>query len=829
MPAKEARPYGIATAGLISQWTEGTLWGRHGEDEPITHVYYDTRRILKGENGLFVALQGRHDGHDYIEEAFRKGVRVFLVSNRARLRSLPAHIQTRALFIVVKDTLRALQQWARHHRKTFEAPVIAITGSNGKTIVKEWLYHLLAPFRSTYRSPGSYNSQLGVPLSILKVRPDHATAILEAGISRPGEMTTLSQIIRPNGVIFTTLGSAHDAHFQSREQKLQEKLLLAADADWLIFRSDQPYSPVIEAFLRQQGGKPVRWAVHDAPADYRIILQQRKDNATNVRIIPPAGKEVNLTLPFRHTHHIENALHAIVAAHHVGLSFDRIRKMLSTLPPVRMRLEVERAAHDNLIINDAYNSDLESLRAAVEFTRPYVTDRPAILVLSDFEESHPSFEEIKAAIHPIDWEHIYYVGHGATGAFPWPTTRYPDTESLIRALSQNPLPEHRVWLLKGARRFHVEKVASFLRQRSHRTRLEVNLAALAHNFYLYRSLLPPQTGIILMVKAFAYGTGIGQLTRFLNELPVAYLAVAYVDEGIALREAGVKQPIMVMHVAEQEVASLKRHHLEPVLYAFPLWEELHRQGYEGKVHIKVDTGMRRMGFEEEAQEKVARAIRQWPEIRPVSIFTHLAAAEDPAHDAFTHAQLRQFEAWTRNLEQRTGRTFLRHALNSAGMIRFGHQYRYEMVRLGIGLLGVDPTGLVQSRLEPALSLKTTVLQLREITPEDTIGYGRRGRREHRGTIAVIGAGYADGYRRILSEGRGKVNINNCLYPTIGTISMDVTAIDVSGGDVAVGDEVTLFGEFPPLSAVARWMGTIPYEVIVGIPERVRRVYFQDAL
>ncbi len=822
----EHSPLGPYTCEALRRIVGGTCEGSASAHRRIGAIYYDTRRIIDGEEGIFVALRSRRDGHQFLLAAFEAGVRMFLVSDRSAVRRLPAYVQTQSTFVVVPDTLKALHQWARHHRCAFQGPVIGITGSNGKTIVKEWLYHLVGPFISTHRSPGSYNSQLGVALSILGIRPFHRQALIEAGISRPGEMAALASLIHPTGGIFTTLGDAHDVHFTDRQHKLEEKLRLFRGVQWLVFRGDRPYSETIRRFCHRHRIRPVEWRI-EGESTYRI---SRKTDAHGTHLtIHHNSETARLRLPFTSSHAIENAAHAVVTAHQLGLSFEQIGSLTASLPWIRMRLEVETARHESLLINDAYNADAASLKAAVEFIRPYARTYQPALILSDFEETAPPPDQLRNLLGTVPWERIYHVGtepHLA-GLYPYHTISVPDVETLIQRLKNESL-SHRVWLVKGARRARLERVVAWLRHQSHPTRLEVNLAALAHNFFLYQSLLPPHTGIILMVKAFAYGTGLTQLSHFLNDLPARWVAVAYIDEGVRLREAGLRHRIMVMNPEGGDLTQLMAHRLEPVVFSMHLWDHLHQSGYEGPIHIKLDTGMRRVGFEAHHLDELIRRLRHTPRWEVASVFSHLAAAEDPRHDAFTRTQLAQFEGWTARLQRRLGIRFTRHILNSAGTARFAPEHAYEAVRLGIGLLGVDPAGVLTHRLEPALTFKTYVLDVRHLPAGATVGYGRAGRMTRSGRVAVLGAGYGDGYRRALSGGQGKVNINGMLYPTIGNVCMDVTLVEVGEGDVRPGDEVILFGEMPSLEEVARWAGTIPYELIVGIPPRVRRVYFLES-
>ncbi len=825
MNAREGPPNSYEIQ-LLREIVGGHLEGNGYIHGSIRTIYYDTRRIVDGHDALFVALKGHRDGHHYIADAFDHGIRAFLVSDLHQLRALPAYIQTKSAFVVVPDTLTALQQWSRHHRQQFKGTVVGITGSNGKTIVKEWLYHLTGPYISSYRSPGSYNSQLGVPLSILGLRTYHRLAHIEAGISRPGEMTILQQIIQPEGGIFTTLGDAHDSYFATPTDKLHEKLELFRHADWLVYRGDRPYACIIRDFCRRQHIESIEWH-SDRLRPYRVQWEIRpRQSLLKVTI---GNQSALFTIPFASSHAIENAAHAIVAAHHLGISFDHIAALTASFPQVRMRLEVEPAKGGGLLINDAYSADLTSLKAAVSFMQTHGSDHPPALIISDFEETHPTPSQLQEALAPIKWHHIYHVGKGDAfdKLLPGRTIHVPDVDTLLQHLQHHPIGPH-LWLIKGARRTRLEKVAMWLRKQSHPTRLEINLAALAHNFYVYHSLLPRSTEIILMLKSFGYGTGLPHLSRFLNGLPLGWVAVAYIDEGIELRQSGMHHRIMVMNPEGGDLRQLVEYHLEPVVFSMHLWDELLQAGYEGPIHIKLDTGMRRVGFEEAHLPAIVSRIRETPQWVIASVFSHLAVAEDPHHDQFTHRQFQQFEAWSNYLRHHISNDFIRHILNSAGTARFADRYAYDAVRLGIGLLGIDPAGIMNSRLEPALAFKTYVLDVRTVKKGETIGYGRAGHMERDGQVAVIGAGYGDGYRRVLSHGRGIVNINGQLFPTIGNICMDVTLVDVSNGNVQPGDEVVLFGSTPSLNEVARRAETIPYEIITGIPHRVRRLYYLES-
>ncbi len=802
-------------------------------DITVDHLVTDTRKITHPAGSVFFAISGeKRDGHQFIGEAWQQGVKVFVVDDASFIQQLPD-----AVFLVVEDVLYALQRLASAHRSGFNYPVMGITGSNGKTIVKEWLYHLLEDAFVIVRSPRSYNSQIGVPLSVWAMGEEHTLGIFEAGISTMGEMQKLEPVIRPDIGVFTSIGDAHSEGFPDLATKVEEKLRLFVNAKVLVFPADQPLlAEKAEAFARIHKIQCVTWG-YASGAALRITGTQEEGKFT---VIHYRYNETSRSfrIPFSGTIALDNAMTCAAVLEAMGRAELALSRM-EDLPALRMRLEMREGINRCTVINDSYSADLDSLKLALEFLQQQKQHRRRTLILSDLLQSGIREEELYHEIVSLVQRHGInrFIGIGpvissyakAFQAVCERTEWYSGTEDFIAAFFQLAFQDETV-LIKGARSFSFEKISALLETKWHQTVLQINLGAVAHNLTTFRHRLKAGTKIMVMVKAFSYGSGSYEIANLLQFHKVDYLAVAYADEGVALRRAGIRLPIMVMNPEEATFAALLNDDLQPEIFSFQMLEKfnqfLQAEGVtEFPVHLKLDTGMHRLGFEE---EDIPALLAQWPaRLRVVSVFTHLVGSEDPEEDAFTMEQFSLFRKACGALEKGLGYGFICHISNTAAINRHP-ELQMDMVRLGIGLYGVDTTAHRSLPLKEAATLTTTVAQVRKLAAGDTVGYNRRGMVHRDSVIATIRIGYADGYPRALSLGKGKVMIRGQLFPVIGTVCMDMTMIDVSNlPDIREGEEVVVFGRGLELNQLAAWAGTIPYEIMTGISQRVKRVYFED--
>jgi alanine racemase len=805
-------------------------------DHPIHHLLTDSRKLVTPESALFFAISGeRHDGHQYIPELYARGVRQFIFRTES-----PQHLaEWQTLFpeanlLEVQDPVLALQQVAAHHRSKYTLPVVGITGSNGKTIVKEWLSQLVSPDEVVVKSPKSYNSQIGVPLSVWQLQNQHTVGIFEAGISLPGEMARLKTVIQPTLGIFTNIGSAHDEGFTSRAQKITEKLLLFSKVARLIISSDQP--EVLEA-AKKARLKTFTWGRHGTP-DLLLVDTWNLGHATQLEL-EHKKKRLSLLVPFTDEASIENCLHCIAFLLYRKMPVDVLQQRLRKLAPVGMRLELKEALHDCYLIDDSYNNDLAGLTIALDFLQQQQQRPQRILILSDLLESgleegalYNQVAELIAGKHVSRLIGIGPVLTRNAPRFKLPTEFYPSTEQFIRQFDLTSLRSATV-LVKGARVFRFEKIVQLLQQRVHGTVLEVNLDALVHNLNYYRSKLRPTTKVMVMVKAFAYGSGSFEVANLLQYHRVDYLAVAYTDEGVALRQNGITLPVMVMNPSAQTFTKLIQHRLEPEVFSLSQLRELldflavnHPGHAPVPIHLKLDTGMHRLGLEPSELDEACRLLAAHEQVRVATVFTHLAGADEALHNDFSLGQMTKFRQMANRLEIELGYSPMRHVLNSAGIIRFPEQ-QYDMVRLGIGLYGIESSGTNQQALQAVGTLRTTISQVKHVRKGETVGYSRKGVAEHDSQIATIAIGYADGYDRRFSQGIGEVLVHGQRAPVIGNVCMDMTMIDISGIDAKAGDPVVVFGPDLSLSELAGKIGTIAYELLTNVSSRVKRVFYSE--
>ncbi|MDR0758077.1 MAG: bifunctional UDP-N-acetylmuramoyl-tripeptide:D-alanyl-D-alanine ligase/alanine racemase [Tannerella sp.] len=802
-------------------------------DCAIDYLLTDSRTLSFPESTLFFALKtSSNDGHKYVSELYRLRVRCFVVTRMtAEFRSM-----TDASFLIVGDVLKALQQLAAHHRKRFDFPVIGITGSNGKTIVKELLYQILHRHFNIVRSPRSYNSQLGVPLSVWQMNRKHTLGIFEAGISQPDEMENLRRVIAPTIGILTNVGKAHQENFTSAAQKCLEKLALFNHCDCIIYNADDEFvsNALDTACLSQKG---LGWSRINSDAPLFVQAVDRKENSTGIKCIM-FGVARTFEIPFTDEASIENVIHCIALTLYLKpVIFDSMQ-VFSTLEPVAMRLEVKKGINNCLLINDTYNSDINSLDIALDFmqSRRGRKKMKSVIILSDILQTgilpKSLYKRVAELLHQKNADRLIGIGRDLkehSAMFRMKSEFYLTTDEFLRSPSIRSF-QNELILLKGARMFHFERITERMEEKVHETILEVNLDALVHNYKYFRSRLRPETRIACMVKAFGYGAGAYELAKTLQDHHCDYLAVAVADEGRELRREGIAIPIMVMNPEPSSFNSLFEFRLEPEVYCFALLDALtketeHRGITSYPIHIKIDTGMHRLGFHPDEIPELCIRLQQQGGLYACSVFTHLAGSDSAEHDGFTLRQIRTFEAAAAQMEKELDCSIIKHVLNSAGIERFD-EYQKDMVRLGIALYGISAAD-DSKRLQTVSSLKTTILQIIRVPAGDSIGYGRNSYVSRNSRIASIPIGYADGLRRNLGNGRGEVVVCGRRCPIVGNICMDICMIDVTDSDAQEGDEVEIFGKQLPVTEVAEKAGTIPYEILTSVSPRVKRVYYRE--
>lgn len=793
----------------------------------IKHLITDSRTIASfGECVFFALVSERNNGHRFINELYEKGVRCFVVSENV---SLPGNNCT---FVQVENTLNALQVLAQHHRKKFSIPVLGITGSNGKTIVKEWLYQLLKQRYNICRSPKSYNSQIGVPLSVWNLNEHHNLGIFEAGISQKGEMQKLEAIIQPTIGVFTGIGAAHREGFDTQEEKIKEKFLLFANCNTIVINGLKK-----EQLPSVSSGKKTICINEDD--DIKTVSVTYSEQHTEIEL-NYNSQNYKLEIPFTDSASVSNAITCFGVLAALNLNLNDYLPLFANLSPVALRLEIKNGIGNCVLINDYYNSDLDSLQIALNYLHQHKRSSSRTVILSDIEQSgieaKELYRQIAALLKHNQIDRLVGIGKNISlhkSFFSGEKYFFDDTHDLIRALNEGRLFFHNTTiLLKGARRFGFEKISQLLQQKSHDTVLEINLNKLTDNINYYRSMLNKGTGVMCMVKAMGYGSGSAEIAKTLQHIGVNYLAVAYADEGVELRNAQIQLPIMVMSPEEDSLEDIVNFNLEPEIYSFRILEmfcrQLNKSGLAEpyRIHIKIDTGMHRLGFEVKDFEKLADLLQNHPQVKVQSVFSHLVGTDNPALDNFTREQILVFEKACAILENKLSYGFLKHICNSGGITRFKHAH-YDMVRLGIGMYGVGVNTDEQKKLEDVSVLKTRISQIKHVSKGQTVGYNRNGRIETDTIIATIPIGYADGFRRELGNGNFEVYINGKSCKTIGNICMDMCMINVTGLTCKEGDEVIVFENFKQIDALAKAMHTIPYEVLTSISTRVKRVYVQE--
>ncbi len=801
--------------------------GKDLRDTVISEIVYDTRKITFPEEAMFVALKGElRDGHQFIQTAYQAGIRVFLVE---RDTIIDINQYQDACFIRVESPLMSLQKIAQNHRSTSLIPIVGITGSNGKTVVKEWLYELLNADFNIHRSPRSFNSQLGVAISLLGLSKIHQLGIIEAGISEHGEMDALVDMIQPSLTVLTHIGSQHDAGFSSFEEKALEKLKLCKGADVVVFPKDiEAFAHGISELKKSQPlTKFISWGYSEG-ATFKLLKVEKIDGIQKIHFYH-RGTEHILQIPFLDEASLSNAMSCFC----VLVAFERwdehhLSKFLS-LKPVNNRLTIERGRRGNVLLNDSYSNDFESLAIAIDVIQRQQPNLPLMLILSEMDDREISDDHHLKVVNLLKQKQVKNVIFLGKTQPEFGDSMHVEYFSSTDLLLKSPILDKiasTAILIKGARKYQLEQVVEVLKERLHKTSLEINLEAIKHNYRYFRRLIQPETKMMCMVKAFGYGSGTFEVSKTLQDLNVDYLGVAFADEGVALREAGISVPIMVMNTDAQTMDILNQFNLEPVVYSLSNLMSYVSilEGQEGCIHLEVDTGMHRLGFSPELLMEAVVSIPQ--NIKVKSIFSHLAVSESADHDSFTRDQAKKFYDLAKRVEDLLGYEVIKHISNTGGIERFP-EIQGNMVRLGIGLYGLQPDGTELKELQIVASLYSTVTQIHEIEGNEGIGYGLHNNEPQKRKIATIAMGYADGLSRRYGKKVGTVVLNGVEVPFVGNICMDMSMIDVTGIDCKEGDRVEIFGDQLSINKMARRGGTISYEILTGISQRVPRIYLGD--
>ncbi|MBU8891183.1 MAG: bifunctional UDP-N-acetylmuramoyl-tripeptide:D-alanyl-D-alanine ligase/alanine racemase [Bacteroidales bacterium] len=819
----------IYTISKISNIIDAWLIGE--DNSEIENLLIDSRNIVSSVKSLFFAIKGeRHDGHKFISELYEKGVRNFVVE------SLPQnHLSySEANFLEVKNTLNALQKISAYHRKNFSYPVIGVTGSNGKTIVKEWLFHVLQGKNQIVRSPKSYNSQVGVPLSVWLMNESYNLAIIEAGISLPGEMEKLADIVQPNIGLITNIGDPHQENFTDYHKKAEEKLKLFKNSDIIIYSADHK---IIDQIIRSDKNlskkKLFSWS-EESNADLRIISKTIINNKTKIEF-RFNNYNSEITIPFIDNASIEDAIHVMAALCAMELNPGEFRYKFESLPPVAMRMELKKGINNCTIINDSYNSDLNSFAIALNYLSQQNQHDKKTVILSDIlqtgKDGNELYEEVASLISKFQIDQIIGIGESISahsGHFNIEKYFYKTTEAFLKDSVKKRFNDEAI-LLKGSRNFRFEKISAFFEEKAHSTILEINLGAIVQNLNYFKSKLRPETKIMAMVKALSYGSGTYEIASVLQYQRADYLGVAFADEGVALRHAGIVIPVIVMNPGQSSFELMLEHNLEPEIYNFNILNQFKSAVKKANInnypiHIKLDTGMNRLGFVKSEIGKLIKELNNSDTVKVASVFSHLAASDEDVHDQYTFDQVSLFSELSDSIAQKIGYPVIRHISNSAGIERFPDA-QFDMVRLGIGLYGVSATN--QNKLATVSTLKSTVIQVKQVPKDETIGYNRMGKAQKDMTIAIVPVGYADGLNRKLSNGKGKLFINGFFVPVVGNVCMDMCMVDITDCNIHEGDEVIIFGKEQPVTVLANLLDTIPYEIFTSVSSRVKRVYFQE--
>jgi len=812
------------TTKQLAEITDSQLIGN--ENLCVKNIAFDSRHIYSKENTAFLAINTpKNSGEKYIASAVEKGISIIISEHKI------ADIEN-VTWILVKNSLKFIQDLAKHHLGQFpNLKTIGITGSNGKTIVKEWLYQSFSEDYNVVKSPKSFNSQLGLPVSLLQIKSSHELGIFEVGISERGEMEKLETIFSPKVGILTHIGSAHLANFKNEEELIDEKISLFKDSETIIFNGDNPlvHNKINQIYSTKN---LISYGFQNHNSVY--IKSDWKDKNSDI-VVDCFGEEISFPAQQRDEATLSNALTVIATMKYFGFGNDKIIKKINSLKSVEMRLESIEGLRNNLIINDSFNLDLDSLKIAYQFINEYNKPHKA-LILTDFVESkNPEelYTQVAELTNEQHFDKIFLIGkeiakyqhHFSAEAFT-----FDSTNQLIENQQLNQLENYLI-LLKGARKFEIENVKTALELQKHDTVLEINLNAILHNINVHKSLLKPETKMMAMVKAFSYGLGGYEIAEFLQHHHIDYLTVAYADEGVDLRKNGITTPIVVMNPEQHSYGIIIEYNLEPEIYSFRVLDlfcdQLKQKGYTGKypIHIKLETGMHRLGFKDFELDELIQKLKSYP-VKVQSVFSHLATADVPEEKDYALQQIHIFDRNSSKLISGIGYQPLRHILNSSGIANFT-DYQFDMVRIGIGMVGISQNAEIQKRLQSAVRFKTVISQISEVEKGDTVGYSRRFKAEEPTRIATIPVGYADGIPRLIGNGIGKVCVNGNLVPIVGSVCMDMMMLNIENLPAKEGDEVVIFNSCPTLEQFADYCKTIPYEVLTSISRRVKRIYIKD--
>ncbi|MBL4716714.1 MAG: bifunctional UDP-N-acetylmuramoyl-tripeptide:D-alanyl-D-alanine ligase/alanine racemase [Bacteroidia bacterium] len=816
------------TISEVENVVEGSALTKLNSEMIIDDVLIDSRKAYNTASALFFALVGeRNNGHHYLKDVYRSGVRNFIVSEEINVDEFP-----NASFIKVSNCVTALQKFCAHHRKNFNIPIIGITGSNGKTIVKEWLFQLLLQDYKIVRSPKSYNSQVGVPLSVWNINDEHDLGVFEAGISQSEEMQNLEQVIKPTIGVLTNIGDAHDEGFDSKSEKIQEKLKLFENCETVVYcKDDLDEKPKFQnAFT---------WSKNE-DADLKVN-EIKKSQTTSIITATHNKKDVTIDVPFIDDASIDNSITCWAVLLQMNVSQEIIQERIKNISPVAMRLQLNSGINGCTIINDSYNSDLGSLSIALDLLSQQNQHTKKTVILSDILQTgldeHQLYTSVQELLTQKGVNRLIGIGNSICQnyqCFRIEKKIYLDTESFLKEFNSFDFNNEAI-LLKGSRKFKFEKIGHLLQQKDHQTVLEINLNAITHNLNYYRSKLKPSTKIMAMVKAFSYGSGSYEVASLLQYHKVDYLAVAYADEGVALRKSGITMPIMVMNPESQSFNAIIKYKLEPEIYSIEilknfktsLTESFNRAASDKfPIHIKLETGMHRLGFSIDELDELIEFLVDNDQVEVISVFSHLAASDESEDDDFTKQQIESFNTSCEKFSVGLEYPFLKHISNSAGIIRFPDA-QMDMVRLGIGLYGIDSSREVQNELQQVSTFKATISQIKEVKEGESVGYNRKLKVDCTMKIGTVGVGYADGLNRKLGNGNYQLLVNGKKVPIVGNVCMDMCMIDVTNIDVNEGDEVLIFGEALPINDMAKALETIPYEILTSVSQRVKRVYYQE--
>lgn len=819
------------TVGDLKKWLGAKVLG--SESKIIEHISIDSRKLLTVENCMFVCIVGeRHNGHHYISSMYKKGIRIFLVSDLTHdINDIPG-----STLIIVKNTLSALQKIATQHRSAHKIPVVGITGSNAKTIIKEWIAYAISSEIRITRSPKSFNSQVGVPLSLWMLDEKSEFSIFEAGISKPGEMIQLQKMIKPTHGIFTNIGQAHQENFSSIEEKIEEKLALFKEVDYLFYCIDHTeiHQKILDLKLNEKC-KTVCWSFENKDVFCHVESHSKKNGKSQLKLLINKKDKYSFELPFADKASLENVMHVLNFLLYENFNMEIIGKRIATLPSIAMRLEQRKGRNNCIILNDAYNFDFNSLQIAIDNLRTIKKGSHVIIISDILQSGLPSsdlYQKVADKIASSRIDELICIGPEISKnytCFKKNKARFFNTTyQFLNAIDEFDF-ENKAVLIKGARNFQFERIVNSLEEKIHETVLEINLEGLISNLNYFRSLLKSKTKIMVMAKALTYGSGGKEIANILQHHQVDYLGVAFADEGAELRRDGIHLPIMVLSPTENAFRQIIENELEPEIYSLEILRsfvdavsEMQIANYP--VHLKLDTGMHRLGFMENEIDELIAELTGNLNIKVKSFFSHLAVSDNPNEDDFTKSQLELFTTMSNKIERSIGYKPFRHILNSAGIERFPDAH-YDMVRLGIGLHGISS---MNKKLTSVSQLRTVISQIKKIPEGETIGYNRRGKAEKNCTIAILPIGYADGLNRRFGNGVGSVVINKKEYPFMGDICMDMCMVDISGQkSIKAGDEVIIFGPERSVEILANEIGTIPYEIFTNISQRVKRVYLHE--